>query len=1361
MATISKLIIELGLDDHGLSDGLGRAANKLGGFKGSIMSAGQSMTKAFTLPVAGGLTTSLLLAANFEKQMSAVQAVIGDEGTPRTMERLQKLALETSTNSIFSATEIALAYTELAKAGLSAQNIMDGAGEAATFLAHATGGDLAKSAEIVAIAMTQFGLEGTDATRVADVLTMGANASVATVESLGQSLSYTGGAARNMSLSLEDTVAMLMMMADAGLKGSRTGTNLQQALVAIAKPPPQARGEWERLGIEIEDVNGNFVGMEKLLPQLYDAIKDMGNLERTSTLDKLFGKLGGRAMNALLLTQTEEAIAAGKGWDYYMNAVYNAGGAAAKQSSILLDNLTGSFKKFRNTLHVAAIEIGLLFTPVARKLLDALSRMIKVFIKLPAPIKMVIVVFASLLALIGPALIAFALLAAAISSVLGMAVYLSAALTVLSIGFIIALTKLDSFWKSFVKVSEAMADAFVEGKRIDDILSRFPTSVQGAVRPLLNLSDAIGDIYFAFSEDGFQAGLDAIREGASRLLEAGLDVGLLVLRAVASFMLLGGNAVLDTAGKIWEWIKTQAGFGNEANMGDGTGGPSPFGSEGIPIGEILFTALANIKMKLENGLEATWSNIVDWAEKKLFEGYRGKESITIPKFPELQFGDLSNIEFANETDFMIVRNRVEGIFQDWARANGFVFKITNDAGRVEWVTDWAGIRNKLIDDIRGKIEDITVRGIAWTLLVGYPKAVEIGGRLLSGASSAVTGGMSWIEQKIVSALWPEGDARAVTIKDIVIKLVDVSVDIAPEWANNIRNNIFDAISSKTGKGMLSGAQSMASGAGSAASSIAKDIMYGIGYQFGALTSIALQTSLALLAAISTAINSAIEDPRSILELGDNIYKWVLNALDAIGEKGASALKIAAREMAQGFLDGFSDTFVLDDIFSDTETLIGGASGQIVTKKGLYNSIIDSITGLLNNIKDYDYAGAAGDIWDGLLDAVTGAWDRFKANMEEYLRQHVPDFLLKMAQGDYFGALKSLVGSGSSGPSGMQGKSVANGGYLPIAGLASPSYTNAFGETTQDNSLIPKPYTPEPVVVRPGPAPGNPFGAAPVPYTRHGDTGTSMIPKIDTSPVVTATAEMQKFMNITNTQMPSAIGKVTGAGASLTTFTNKVKTDFTGLNTQAGAAIQSFTQKGQENFRRLATTGSTEMQRMVSLVTGKFVLMSAQAIGIANQTRYSVANTFVGLRGDIYSIVGSIDLFGPGNYIGSSLGYGIWAGFSAWTGVLTALVASTVDAMILTAQNRAGISSPSKAMMEIADYMVDGLILPFETREREITSAVTGAIDIPAAYGFDESIGFNSYNVSINVDAANSGDPESVAQAIFDAFAREIKLKTGV
>lgn len=343
-----------------------QAFNRLGQ-TGQI--AGLAMVAGFGLAVAA--------AAKFDKAMSKVAAVSGATG--KELGALRKAAIDAGRDTAFSATQAAEAEAELTKAGIKTKDILGGALRGSLALASAGQLELAEAATVSAQAMNIFGLEGKDVTHIADVLAAGANKSAADVKGLAWSLKMGGQVAAQTGLSLESTVGALSAFADNALIGSDAGTSLKTMLQHLANPSEKAAGLMNDLGLEVYDVNGNFVGMDQLAHNLQVSLGGLTQEQRDQAMATIFGSDAVRGANVLY------KIGAAGVKEY--TAAVNQNGAAADVAAKMMDNLAGDIEKLKGSLETALIESGTGANNVLREMVQVVTGAISVFSALPTSVQ--------------------------------------------------------------------------------------------------------------------------------------------------------------------------------------------------------------------------------------------------------------------------------------------------------------------------------------------------------------------------------------------------------------------------------------------------------------------------------------------------------------------------------------------------------------------------------------------------------------------------------------------------------------------------------------------------------------------------------------------------------------------------------------------------------------------------------------------------------------------------------------------------------------------------------------------------------------------------------------------------------------
>lgn len=328
-----------------------------------------------SLAIAAGLVYAANKAIDFQKQISAIGAVSG--ATNDELESLRQKALQLGADTSFSASEAAQAMEELAKAGISVKDILNGAADAAVALAAAGGIELAEAAEIAANAMGQFNLKASDLGEVVDYIAGAANASAISVTDFNESMKQAGAVANLAGLSFEDLATAIALMGQNGIKGSDAGTSLKTMLANLQPTTAKTNALFRELGLITKDgsnaffdARGNIKSLADISGLLNTALKDQTAQQKSLTLQTLFGSDAIRA--AAILTKS-----GAEGFNK-MNAAINAT-KASDVAAARLDNVAGSIEQMKGAAETAAITIGTLFLPYIRKVTDFITKLTNKF----------------------------------------------------------------------------------------------------------------------------------------------------------------------------------------------------------------------------------------------------------------------------------------------------------------------------------------------------------------------------------------------------------------------------------------------------------------------------------------------------------------------------------------------------------------------------------------------------------------------------------------------------------------------------------------------------------------------------------------------------------------------------------------------------------------------------------------------------------------------------------------------------------------------------------------------------------------------------------------------------------------------
>ncbi|WP_331232702.1 phage tail tape measure protein [Natronorarus salvus] len=359
----SDIDVNIGGDSSGLQSAIAAGISELNSFKGAVAAAGVAVA-AF-----GGkaLKESIGAAASFEAQMTESLAVMGDVSDTMRND-MEDAARSVARETTFSAEQAGEAYYFLASAGFDAAESIEALPEVANFAA-AGAIEMGDASDYATDIMQAFGYEAEELDKVTDTLTATFTNHNQTAEGMGEAMSYVAPVASEMGMEIEQASAAIGMMGDAGIKGSRAGTSLRQALASLASPSAKQAELMEELGVNATDSNGDLRDMGDILRDLEAAGVTSGQMM------ELFGTRAGPAMQ-VLLSEGGDAL------DEYTNQIAESGGITEQVAQDQMQSFQAQFNILLSNIRDVAIGIGQVFLPVLTALTQRLTGVVRWFAEL-------------------------------------------------------------------------------------------------------------------------------------------------------------------------------------------------------------------------------------------------------------------------------------------------------------------------------------------------------------------------------------------------------------------------------------------------------------------------------------------------------------------------------------------------------------------------------------------------------------------------------------------------------------------------------------------------------------------------------------------------------------------------------------------------------------------------------------------------------------------------------------------------------------------------------------------------------------------------------------------------------------------
>jgi TP901 family phage tail tape measure protein len=339
---LSKRVVELeaklekaGTKGSASVNNIGKSVQGLGS---KFANLGSTIAGAFgiTVGIAGFVSVirgAIRITADFEAQMSKVKAVSG--ANSEEMEKLTNSAKALGASTKFTATEVGQLQEEFGKLGFTTQEIL-AATNGTLDLAAAAGTTLSEAASVAGSTIRGFGLDASEAGRVADVMALAFSKSALDIEDFRESMKLVAPIAAAANIDLETTTALLGRLSDVGLKGSIAGTGLKNLLSKLSDSSSVLSKD---LGFTVKNSNDLFRAFKQL---------ESGNIDLTAATE-LTDERSKAAFLSLI-----------KGIDNVQGlktALDGASGSAKVMAETMENNLSGSITKLSSAYEGLILQI--------------------------------------------------------------------------------------------------------------------------------------------------------------------------------------------------------------------------------------------------------------------------------------------------------------------------------------------------------------------------------------------------------------------------------------------------------------------------------------------------------------------------------------------------------------------------------------------------------------------------------------------------------------------------------------------------------------------------------------------------------------------------------------------------------------------------------------------------------------------------------------------------------------------------------------------------------------------------------------------------------------------------------------------
>lgn len=366
--TTQKIAIEIaGKVASSLGKSVDQVNNKLGSIgKMAKVAAGIAGAAFAAVNIGNFVSDAVDKYSSFEQAMAQTAATAG--ASEEDYELMKKAAREAGKATTKTAEEAANALGYMALAGWDTQQSIEGLMPILR-ASEAYQTDLATTSDLVTDSLSALGLGVDDLSHYLDVATMANNKSNQSASQMMEAFISAGLTLDDLGDSIENVSGLYGMLANRGTKASEAGTAMKAITVNVKKNAK----EMEKLGVNVYDVKGNFVGISKVLEQYNEKTKNMSQEQRDAISLTIAGKNHLGSFNKIMEGFNTTLGDGSTEWETLVGNLNNADGALDTMADKCTGTMQGAMSRLNSAVDDAKISLIDAFGPDITKMIDNFS----------------------------------------------------------------------------------------------------------------------------------------------------------------------------------------------------------------------------------------------------------------------------------------------------------------------------------------------------------------------------------------------------------------------------------------------------------------------------------------------------------------------------------------------------------------------------------------------------------------------------------------------------------------------------------------------------------------------------------------------------------------------------------------------------------------------------------------------------------------------------------------------------------------------------------------------------------------------------------------------------------------------------
>ena len=359
MSAIGSAFIEITADNKKALTSIAQTEKKVGGLSKGVKALGAAF---IALGGAMVLKDIVKTFGDFQQGVSNAASVTGAFGKEleATKKNITSVSKTLGKETVFSASEAANAFYDLASAGFEVAKITKKDMNPLLDLAAATQSELTFATETMTGVLSSFGWKMDKTAKVADVFTKTIGSSKATLDKLNTSYQVVGSEIDSYNLSIEDSNAALGTLFNRNVDASRAGNALKNMLLRTGNTTPRATKALAKYGLTQKDIEIETKGLIPTLKLLEKA--QISNADASI----IFGRQYGGLAQILIKNQSEVAKLS--------TSLEDSSGTAQNVAKNQLNTLKGSLKLMSSNIESFKLAIGEKIAPAIRKFAELIGK---------------------------------------------------------------------------------------------------------------------------------------------------------------------------------------------------------------------------------------------------------------------------------------------------------------------------------------------------------------------------------------------------------------------------------------------------------------------------------------------------------------------------------------------------------------------------------------------------------------------------------------------------------------------------------------------------------------------------------------------------------------------------------------------------------------------------------------------------------------------------------------------------------------------------------------------------------------------------------------------------------------------------